>query len=198
MTNLDAKLGLFLLAGCVLTLFPAAAGDQSAGHLAALSTTESTKRSFSAEDIAQRNTQSRVYVLEHALPDFLKIAARRNGYQISLSDGVDGMIRKAALPSDIRKIMRELSGQFDLKWHIQNKQLFVSAGAEGIDRIIDLGATEFRKFQSAIRKAGIDSGSGDISHQEESNTLRVNGSTAFVSKIEHLVESLARGAEMND
>ncbi len=159
-----------------------------------VSLTPSTSVNFSyvAEEEQQAITEPQVHVLEQSLPVFLKQAARRSGYQLSLSKRVRGTLKKAVLPSDIRKIMPQIAEQFDLKWHFQKKQLFVSVGSEVANRVVYLGSMKFRDLEKAAEQAGIESNSYTMSFVEESNSVIINGSVPYIANIELIIDSFKK------
>jgi len=157
-----------------------------------LSPTTSTNLSFEAEDAVQNSAPPQVHVLEQSLSTFLRQAARRSGYEISLSKRVRGTLKNSVLPSDIRKIMPQIAEQFDLKWHFQKKQLFVSIGSEITNRVIYLGAMKFEDLEKATKQAGIENNSYDMSFVEESNSVIVNGSVSYISNLELIIDSFKK------
>lgn len=157
-----------------------------------LSPSTSVNLSFTAENKEEAVTAPQVHVLEQPLQMFLRQAARRSGYQISISKRVRGTLKKAVLPSDIRQIMPQIAEQYDLKWHFQKKQMFVSLGSEVANRIIYLGAMKFEDLEKAAEQAGIESESYDMSFVEESNSVIVNGSVAYISNIELIIDSFKK------
>lgn len=177
-----------LSAGLIILASPAFALDQQVS----LSPSTSVNLSFTAESKEEAVTAPQVHVLEQPLQMFLRQAARRSGYQISISKRVRGTLKKAVLPSDIRKIMPQIAEQYDLKWHFQKKQLFVSLGSEVANRIIYLGAMKFEDLEKAAEQAGIESESYDMSFVEESNSVIVNGSVAYISNIELIIDSFKK------
>jgi len=177
-----------LSAGLIILASPAFALDQQVS----LSPSTSVNLSFTAESNEEAVTAPQVHVLEQPLQMFLRQAARRSGYQISISKRVRGTLKKAVLPSDIRKIMPQIAEQYDLKWHFQKKQLFVSLGSEVANRIIYLGAMKFEDLEKAAEQAGIESESYDMSFVEESNSVIVNGSVAYISNIELIIDSFKK------
>ena len=177
-----------LSAGLIILASPAFALDQQVS----LSPSTSVNLSFTAESKEEAVTAPQVHVLEQPLQMFLRQAARRSGYQISISKRVRGTLKKAVLPSDIRKIMPQIAEQYDLKWHFQKKQLFVSLGSEVANRIIYLGAMKFEELEKAAEQAGIESESYDMSFVEESNSVIVNGSVAYISNIELIIDSFKK------
>lgn len=161
----------------------------SAATTQALLTPEaSTRMTFSAVK-NEPDAVPTVYVVSQPLPAFLRQAARRNGYQITLSKRVRGVLKKRTLPMDIRKILPEIAEQFDLKWHFQQKQLFVSIGAENTTRLIYLGQMKMDQLREAMRQADIESDAYDLSYVAESNSVLVNGSVSYIASLELIAES---------
>lgn len=157
--------------------------------IVSLSDQRTTTYSFVAEDAPTPVEEPKVFVMEQSLPVFLRQAARRSGYQITLSKRVRGTLKKAVLPADIRKIMPEIAEQFDLKWHYQNKQLFVGIGSEETNRVIFLGRMGFDDLKRAMEQAGFSSETYSLSFVDESNSVLASGSVAYISNIELLVEA---------
>ena len=136
-----------------------------------------------------------VHVLEQSLPSFLRQAAHRGGYEITLSKRVRGVIQRKVLPTDIRKILPELAEQFGLKWHFQQKQLFVSVGSENTTRLIFLGKMSYEQLKEAMSQAGLRDDVYDMSFVEESNSITVNGSTSYITSIELITESFNKNRQ---
>ncbi|MEM7291392.1 MAG: hypothetical protein AAF412_13645 [Pseudomonadota bacterium] len=170
-------------------VLPAQANDSLSRHHVALKSSLSSKNVYGTENVSTPAEEPKVYVLEQSLPVFLRQAARRSGYQISLSKRVRGVVKKAVLPADIKKIMPEIAEQYDLKWHFQGKQLHVSIGAEDTNRVIYLGRMDFEDLAKTMAQAGIESNSYELSHVAETNSVMVSGSVPFISNIELLVEA---------
>jgi type II secretory pathway component GspD/PulD (secretin) len=155
---------------------------------AKLSTSVSSNTNHTAPD-AQDVTQSRVHVIEQSLPSFLRQIARRNGYQIELSKRVRGLLQNKRYPMDLRKVMPLLAEQFDLKWHFQEKQIYVSVGAENTSRLIYLGQMKPDGLKTAIEQAGIEAKDYGFTFVEESNSVLINGSAAYIASVELIAES---------
>lgn len=158
-------------------------------NMVSLTDSVSVQSSFTAQNVNVSAIKPKVFVLEQSLSSFLRQAARRSGYQIALSKRVKGVLKKVELPTDIREIMPEIAEQFDLKWHYQQKQLFVSVSSENANRVIFLGSMRYDDLQRAIEQAGIESSSYELSHVEESNSVIVNGSVSYISNIELIIDS---------
>lgn len=189
--TLIATLSAVLLTGKITFASELPASDLSTAEASkqALLSTETTNRmSFSAVDNAPAAVPT-VYVISQPLPAFLRQAARRNGYQITLSKRVRGVLKKRTLPMDIRKILPEIGEQFDLKWHFQQKQLFVSIGAENTTRLIYLGQMKMDQLREAMQQADIESDAYDLSYVSESNSVLVNGSVSYIASLELIAES---------
>ena len=166
---------------------------------AALDSKETTIRTFRAKDpdikdetpVIRDEAQSApvVYIIEQHLPEVLRQAARRNGYEIKLTKRVRGVLKKTQLPIEINAMMEKIAPQFDLKWHYQNKQLFVSLGSESASRLIYLGKMDMEQLESAMKDAGIKGDKYELSYVEESNSVLVNGPVSYIANIELLAES---------
>ncbi|MEO1141523.1 MAG: hypothetical protein AAFW66_04155 [Pseudomonadota bacterium] len=166
---------------------------------AALDSKETTIRTFRANDpdikdetpVIRDEAQSApvVYIIEQQLPEVLRQAARRNGYEIKLTKRVRGVLKKTQLPIEINAMMEKIAPQFDLKWHYQNKQLFVSLGSESASRLIYLGKMDMEQLESAMKDAGIKGDKYELSYVEESNSVLVNGPVSYIANIELLAES---------
>ena len=153
-------------------------------------TSETINLRIAANDVNDNAVQERsVYVVNQSLPTFLRQAARRSDYEIKISKRVRGVLKKRRLPIDIKKILPEIAEQFDLKWHFQNKQLFVSIGSENTTRLIYLGQMKYPKLQESMEQAGIEGDAYDLSYVEESNSILVNGSISYIASLELLAES---------
>lgn len=160
---------------------------------ALLNSDTSAKMSFG---VAQQEPSAvpTVHVISQPLAAFIRQAARRNGYQVTLSKRVRGVLKKRTLPMDVRKILPEIAEQFDLKWHFQQKQLFVSIGAENTTRLIYLGQMKMDQLKDAMQQAKIESDAYDLSYVEESNSVLVNGSVSYIASLELIAESYNKNA----
>ncbi|MEO0327117.1 MAG: hypothetical protein AAF217_00825 [Pseudomonadota bacterium] len=136
-----------------------------------------------------------VHVIDQDLPEFLREAARRNGYEITITKRVRGKLKQKTLPLDLGQIMPRIAPQFDLKWHFQQKQLFVSVGSENTSRLIYLGAMDMETLDVAMLNAGMNSKAFDLSYVEDSNSLIVNGPVSYIAGIELLAESYNKNHE---
>jgi len=136
-----------------------------------------------------------VFVVEQSLPDFLRQAARRSGYQITISQKVRGTLRKLSLPLDINEIMPQIADQFDLEWHAQKEQIYVSTGSETTTKLVYLGKLDPKTLDSALEAAGIVPGNARMTFVEESNSVIVNGPAQYIASIELLTESFNKNEE---
>lgn len=143
--------------------------------------------------------QPKIYIVEQSLPDFLRQAARRNGYEITMTPRVRGTLKKMSLPLDMNELLKKISPQFDLKWHFQQKQLYVSIGSENSTRMIFLGATDMDDLKKAIDGAGLNTQSYDMTFVEDSNSVIVNGPVSYIASVELIAEALGKNkAEKRD
>jgi len=136
--------------------------------------------------------QPRIYIVEQSLPDFLRQAARRNGYEVTMTPRVRGTLKKMSLPLDMKELLKKISPQFDLKWHFQQKQLYVSIGSENSTRMIFLGETNMDDLKKAIDGAGLDAQSYDMTFVEDSNSVIVNGPVSYIASVELIAEALGK------
>lgn len=130
-----------------------------------------------------------VYIVEQSLPEFLRQAARRSGYQITISSRVRGTLKKMSMPLDLDKILEKIAPQFDLKWHFQQQQVYVSVGSESKTRLIFLGDMNMEDLQKSLEGAGLSANAYDLSYVEESNSVIVNGPTSYIASVELIAES---------
>jgi len=160
-------------------------------NVSLLDTTESSKLQYStATAFETKQTDApMVYVIEQSLPDFLRQAARRNGYQINISSRVRGVLKKMSLPLDIKEILKTIAPQFDLKWHFQQQQIFVSVSTESTTRLIFLGNMKMENLESALSGAGLTKNAYDISYVEESNSVIVNAPVSYIASVELIAEA---------
>lgn len=137
-------------------------------------------------------SKPKIFIVEQSLPDFLRQAARRNGYQITMTPRVRGTLKKMSLPLNIEKMLEKIAPQFDLKWHFQQKQLYISTGSENSTRMIFLGDTEMDDLEQALKGAGLNSKAYDLTFVEESNSVIVNGPVSFIASVELITEALGK------
>ncbi len=157
--------------------------------------------SLQAQNLASQTTNSfasipttkpKIYVVEQSLPDFLRQAARRNGYEITMTPRVRGTLKKMSLPLDMDEMLKKIAPQFDLKWHFQQKQLYVSIGSENSTRMIFLGETDMDDLKKALAGAGLESKAYDVNYVEDSNSVIINGPVSYIASVELVAEALAK------
>lgn len=141
---------------------------------------------------ATQTKKPKIYVVEQSLPDFLRQAARRNGYEITMTPRVRGTLKKMTLPLNIQEILEKIAPQFDLKWHFQQKQLYVSLGSESTTRLIFLGETNMDELEQAINGAGLKTQAYDLTYIEDSNSVIVNAPISYIASVELIAEALGK------
>lgn len=172
--------------GCAMIAFPLSAlGTEN--QTAAVST--DTDQVIKLDTELSPKAGSQVFVIEQKLPEFLRQAARRNNMRATISKRVRGVLRKVNLPLDIREIMPQIEEQFDLVWHIQQNQLFVSLGSENASRLIFLDGMDMNDLSMAMDDVGMRAAAFDLSYVEDSNSVMVNGPVSYVAGIELIVQS---------
>ncbi len=135
-----------------------------------------------------------VHVVDQDVAEFIREAARRDGFEVTLSRKIRGRIQRLTLPLDIMSILKSITAQFDLKWHFQQNHIFVSTGQENTTRLVYLGAMDMSELDSAMGKAGIKSETFEMSYVEESNSLLINGSVSYIAGIELLADAYNKNA----
>lgn len=133
-----------------------------------------------------------IRVIEQSLPEVLRQAARRNGYQVTMTSRVRGTLKKITLPLNIEEMLTQIAPQFDLKWHFQEKQLYISVGSENTNRMIFLGKTDMQDLEKALDGAGLRSKNYNLTYVEDSNSVIVNGPVSYIASVELLAESLSK------
>lgn len=141
---------------------------------------------------APQTKQPKIYVVEQSLPDFLRQAARRNGFEITMTPRVRGTLKKMTLPLNIEEMLEKIAPQFDLKWHFQQKQIYVSLGSESTTRLIFLGETDMKDLEQAIKGAGLDTQAYDLTYVEDSNSVIVNAPVSYIASVELIAEALGK------
>ncbi len=139
-----------------------------------------------------RSKKPKIFVVEQSLPDFLRHAARRNGYEITITPRVRGTLKKMSLPLNMEEMLKKIAPQFDLKWHFQQKQLYVSVGSENTTRMIFLGNTDMEDLKKAIQGAGFKSQAYNLTFVEDSNSVIVNGPISYIASVELIAEALIK------
>ena len=130
-----------------------------------------------------------VVVVKQGVVEFLRQAARHNNMRATISKKVRGVILDAQFPTDIRKIMPLLEKQFDLIWHVQQNQLFVSTGSENETRLVYLAGMGFNELNQGMKDVGMSPDSYDISYVEDSNSVLINGPASYIAGIELITAS---------
>ena len=141
---------------------------------------------------APQTKQPKIYVVEQSLPDFLSQAARRNGFEITMTPRVRGTLKKMTLPLNIEEMLEKIAPQFDLKWHFQQKQIYVSLGSENTTRLIFLGETDMEDLEQAIKGAGLNAEAYDLTYVEDSNSVIVNAPVSYIASVELIAEALGK------
>ena len=144
----------------------------------------------------QSSAEPKVYIVEQSLPDFLRQAARRNGYQVTITSRVRGTLKKMSLPLDMEQILEKIASQFDLKWHFQQKQLYISVGSENTTRMIFLGETKMESLDQALEGAGLKSDAYEFTFVEDSNSVIVNGPASYIASVELITEALIKNQKI--
>lgn len=134
----------------------------------------------------------KIFVVEQSLPDFLRQAARRNGYEITLTPRIRGTLKKMSLPLDMNEMLKKIAPQFDLKWHFQENQLYVSTGSENATRMIFLGETDIDDLKKAIAGSGLEAQAYNLNFVEDSNSVIINGPVSYIASVELIAEALAK------
>lgn len=173
----------FTLASVLLTVTSADMAANANG-LSAQQTTQSIT--------ASQTKEPKIRVVEQGLPDFLRQAARRNGFEITMTPRVRGTLKKMTLPLDMKKILEKIAPQFDLKWHFQQKQLYVSIGSENSTRLIFLGETKMVDLEKALKGAGLKTEAYDLTYVEDSNSVIVNAPISYIASVELIAEALIK------
>lgn len=162
---------------------PASAfGQQTQQVVAKVQTSEEIQPSNSVNEIS-------VHVVDQDIGEFIREAARREGYEVTVSRKVRGRIQRMTLPLDVEQIMEQLSPQFNLKWHYQQKHIFISTGQENTTRLVYLGVMDMNELTTAMNTAGIKSNMFEMSYVEDSNSVLVNGSASYIAGIELLADA---------
>ena len=133
-----------------------------------------------------------IYVIEDSLPDVLRQAATRNGFEITMTSRVRGTLQKITLPLNMEKMLEKIAPQFDLKWHFQDNQLYVSVGSENTTRMIFLGKTKIKDLEKVLETAQFKAQGASFTYIEDSNSVIVNGPVSYVASVELLAESLTK------
>lgn len=142
--------------------------------------------------LAKPATTPTIHIIEQSLPDVLRQAARKNGYQITMTSRVRGTLRKITLPLNMEEMLTKIAPQFDLKWHFQQNQVYVSVGSENSTRMIFLGETKMKDLETALGGAGLKTQSYNLTHVEDTNSVIVNGPVSYIASVELLAESLSK------
>ena len=174
------------LVGCMVFASPAF-GSDTENQTAAVSTQTDQMQDTGIQSSTYTGRQ--VFVIEQKLPEFIRQAARRNNMRATVSKRVRGVLRKVNLPMDIRQIMPQIEEQFDLVWHIQQNQLFVSLASENASRLIYLDGMNMNDLTEAMETVGMRTAAFDLSYVEDSNSVLVNGPVSYVAGIELIVQS---------
>ncbi|MGI9350882.1 MAG: hypothetical protein ACR2O3_04910 [Rhizobiaceae bacterium] len=172
---------------------PVAANEE----LALLKETESGFRQFSVDPVFPAK-EPIVLVIEQNLTEFLELVGKFNGYEVRFSSPVAGTLRDASLPMNIHKIMPELGRNFDLKWHIRPKEMFVSKASEESHRVLALRNISAEELTKAIEKTDISSDAYSMVFPDNENTVHVVGPPSYLDGITLLVEELNKSGEQDD
>ncbi|MEZ5792448.1 MAG: hypothetical protein R3D34_17265 [Nitratireductor sp.] len=138
-------------------------------------------------DVAE--TQGGIFVVNQKLRDFLILAGRRFGIQITVSSGIKGVIQNQALPGDLDGILNTLSSQFEFAWYRENNAIRVTSSKDSASRVIYLGRMSYEELVTAIAEAGIKPDGYELSHIESSNSVSLNGPAELIAKVELIAEA---------
>ncbi len=159
--------------------------------IALLKESESTYREFKAEPPVEAD-QAVVIVLEQKLEDFLKLAARHNGYSLRFSSPLSGTLKNASLPINLGKLMPRLANRFDLDWYMNGKELYVSRASNRETRELLLKDIELQSLRDSLRKSGIDAGKYTLTIDEEKAIARLVGSPSHLDAITVIADELRK------
>jgi len=119
------------------------------------------------------------------------MTANANG-EITMTPRVRGTLKKMTLPLNIEEMLEKIAPQFDLKWHFQQKKIYVSIGSETTTRLIFLGETEMEDLEQAIKGAGLKTQAYDLTYVEDSNSVIVNAPVSYIASVELIAEALGK------
>lgn len=168
-----------------------------AQELALLDNGETIYRKFTAEPRIPKQGPI-VLVIEQELQEFLELAGKLNGYEVTFSSAVSGTLKDATFPMDMKKLLPALGQQFNLKWHIQSKRLFVSDGALRSQRILPLDGVNLEDLKFAIGNTGIKSANLEVTNLDNEDAVLVSGPPSYLDAIFEIVQDLKKIEKPNE
>jgi len=124
-----------------------------------------------------------VIVIEQKLENFLQLAADQNGYNLHLSGNVEGILRDASLPMNLKKLLPRLSARFDLAWQIDGRELFVSPASNNETRLLTENELGLEKLQRILRQRTSGGETFSVKLKEEDGNIHLEGPSSHLDAL---------------
>ncbi len=186
---------LALLGFVASTLMPLDAFAAKNVQSSMLKSNQSYRSNFSSQpnldkgEVVLPVQASIIYIIEQSLPDFLSQFASRNKLQLTISEQVQGKLKKLSLPMQMELTLSQLAKSYGIEWHMQDKNLYVSNSLENVNRLIELGNMNLSTLKQAIKKAGLNPGANKMSYLKGKNAITLIGSASYIAHVEALIKN---------
>ena len=164
---------------------------------AALKESESTYREFRSEVVLPVE-QPQVLVVRQELAEFLALAGEINGYRVTFSNAVSGVVENTSLPMNMHALMDRIGKAFGLKWHIGSGRLFISSGSKPDERVLELKGLEFDVLQQAIARNGINKSEYEMKLLQNRNAVILVGPASYLDGIDLIAAELNGSVNSNE
>lgn len=168
-------------------VFPTQATEYQ--QFALLKESETTFREFRVEP---PKNKAIVIIIEQELDQFLKLAARRNGFDLRFSGEVDGILRNTSLPMDLLQLLPRLSARFDLSWRMEGHQLFVSRASERRTKTLILDGIATETFRAAMQTIDAKGEKLEYTLLQDGKAAKLIGTPSYVDAALQLAERLRK------
>ncbi|MEO0327238.1 MAG: hypothetical protein AAF217_01440 [Pseudomonadota bacterium] len=169
---------------------------QAQFQVAILQSEPSIYHEFRAEraeyDTSSQEDKPVVLIINQSLSEVLSLAAEYNGYELIFSGALGGTLMHMALPYDVREMLHQLSTEYDLAWHFDAPELYVSDRSTQVTREIFIGNVLLNTFGKVAETAGIAKSMYSIQPKTNDNSLTVTGPASYIDGLSAIAKRLTK------
>lgn len=141
---------------------------------------------------ADSGDAEKVFVVRQKLRNVIQAAATRSSYNVDISRGIRGMAENVSLPGDLIEMLDQLGQTNDIVWYRKDSSIYVSTSAENKSRLIFLGETSFKRFESSVKEAGIIAPNFRFEYLSDAQSVSVAGPVSYLANLELIAEALGK------